>query len=149
MYQDIFHIIYCFSSDKLIFACTSFSIAIWKIYRIAKKHEFKSYKFIQIKLITNLRHCLPLNFPYIPRNFTVFHHFWFTKSFLCTITVATDELLCLKNAGTQCFSPQVNIEQSALMAIEKNQFWFCHGCQTFILAEIHCYLSALKSWHNN
>ena len=25
----------------------------------------------------------------------------------------------------------------------------CYGCQTFILAEIHCYLSALKSWHNN
>ena len=30
-------------------------------------------------------------------------------------------------------------------------FWFsnCYGCQTFILAEIHCYLSALKNWHNN
>ena len=24
----------------------------------------------------------------------------------------------------------------------------CHGCQTFILAEIHCYLSTLKSWLN-
>ena len=23
-----------------------------------------------------------------------------------------------------------------------------HGCQTFLLVEIHCYLSALKSWHN-
>ena len=30
-------------------------------------------------------------------------------------------------------------------------FWFfnCHGCQTFILYEIHCYLSPPKSWHNN
>ena len=25
----------------------------------------------------------------------------------------------------------------------------CHGCKTFFLAEIHCYLSPLKSWHNN
>ena len=25
----------------------------------------------------------------------------------------------------------------------------CHACQTFISSEIHCYLSALKSWHNN
>ena len=24
----------------------------------------------------------------------------------------------------------------------------CHGCQTFFLADIHCYLSALKSWHD-
>ena len=23
------------------------------------------------------------------------------------------------------------------------------NCQNFILAEIHCYLSAIKSWHNN
>ena len=28
-------------------------------------------------------------------------------------------------------------------------FFKCHGCQTFILADINCYLSALKSWHNN
>ena len=28
-------------------------------------------------------------------------------------------------------------------------FFNCQGCQTFLLAEIHCYLSALKSWHNN
>ena len=28
-------------------------------------------------------------------------------------------------------------------------FFNCHVCQTFILAEIHCYLSALKSWHHN
>ena len=31
-------------------------------------------------------------------------------------------------------------------------FWFffnCHGCQTFILSEIYCYLSTLKRWHNN
>ena len=28
-------------------------------------------------------------------------------------------------------------------------FFNCHECQTFFLAEIHCYLSALKSWHNN
>ena len=28
-------------------------------------------------------------------------------------------------------------------------FFNCHGCQTFILAEIHCQLSTLKSWHNN
>ena len=27
-------------------------------------------------------------------------------------------------------------------------FFNCHGCQTFILAEIHSYLSALKSWHD-
>ena len=25
----------------------------------------------------------------------------------------------------------------------------CHVCQTFNWAEIHCYLSALKSWNNN
>ena len=25
----------------------------------------------------------------------------------------------------------------------------CHGCQTFILYKIHCYLSPPKSWHNN
>ena len=29
------------------------------------------------------------------------------------------------------------------------EFFNCHGCITFILAEIHCYLSALKIWHNN
>ena len=28
-------------------------------------------------------------------------------------------------------------------------FFICYGCQTFILDEIHCYLSDLKSWHNN
>ena len=28
-------------------------------------------------------------------------------------------------------------------------FFNCYGCQTFILAEIHCYLGALKSWLNN
>ena len=27
-------------------------------------------------------------------------------------------------------------------------FFNCHGCQTFILADIHCYLSALKSYYN-
>ena len=25
----------------------------------------------------------------------------------------------------------------------------CHGCKRFILPEIHCYLSTLKSWRNN
>ena len=28
-------------------------------------------------------------------------------------------------------------------------FFNCHGFQTFILYEIHCYLSPLKSCHNN
>ena len=28
-------------------------------------------------------------------------------------------------------------------------FFNSHGCQTFILYEINCYLSPLKSWHNN
>ena len=28
-------------------------------------------------------------------------------------------------------------------------FFNCHLCQTFILAEIHCQLSALKNWQNN
>ena len=28
-------------------------------------------------------------------------------------------------------------------------FFYFHGCQTFISAEIHCYLRALKSWYNN
>ena len=28
-------------------------------------------------------------------------------------------------------------------------FFYCHVCQTFILAKIHCYLSPQKSWHNN
>ena len=28
-------------------------------------------------------------------------------------------------------------------------FFNCHGCQTFILYEIHCYQSPPKSWHNN
>ena len=28
-------------------------------------------------------------------------------------------------------------------------FFNCHGCQTFILHEIHYYLSPPKSWHNN
>ena len=28
-------------------------------------------------------------------------------------------------------------------------FFNCHGCQTFMLAEIYCYLRALKSWHKN
>ena len=28
-------------------------------------------------------------------------------------------------------------------------FFKCHGWQIFILAEIHCYLSLLKSWLNN
>ena len=27
-------------------------------------------------------------------------------------------------------------------------FFNCHGCQTFILAEIHCYISPLKSLHH-
>ena len=27
-------------------------------------------------------------------------------------------------------------------------FFNCHGCQTFILADIHCYLSALKIYYN-
>ena len=29
------------------------------------------------------------------------------------------------------------------------EFFNYHGCQTFILAEIHCYLSAIKNWPNN
>ena len=37
---------------------------------------------------------------------------------------------------------------SAYLQVEKRT-WHGHGCQTFILAEIHCYLSGLKSWHNN
>ena len=28
-------------------------------------------------------------------------------------------------------------------------FQLLNGCQTSILAEIHCYLSTLKNWHNN
>ena len=28
-------------------------------------------------------------------------------------------------------------------------FFNCHGCQTFIFYEIHCYLSPTKSWHSN
>ena len=28
-------------------------------------------------------------------------------------------------------------------------FFNCHGCQTFILAKIHCCISTLKSWHND
>ena len=39
-----------------------------------------------------------------------------------------------------------------LVAPKRPQFLFffnCHGCQTFVLYEIHCHLSPPKSWHNN
>ena len=69
-YQEILHMLTVFHHFWFAesFLCTTFIIAICRIYTEArvKKHEFKFYKFIQIKLITNLRHCLPLNFFLIP-----------------------------------------------------------------------------------
>ena len=107
---------------------------------------------------------------------------WILKLILIgsvTYKVATDELLCIKNAGTQiskikilgtvlelpdrqpCQSRPFTAKMgqmgwigSAAWLVAPNShkdfnFFNCYGCQTFILAEIHCYISALKSWHNN
>ena len=40
---------------------------------------------------------------------------------------------------------QCYLADTSKMAPPGFGFFNCHGCQTFILAEIHCYLSTLKS----
>ena len=71
-----------------------------------------------------------------------------------TNTVAINKLLCLKICQlktSKSWGPfwSYQLNSSANPGPKDFDFYNCHGCQTFFLAEILCYLSALKSWNND
>ena len=72
----------------------------------------------------------------IPTQIVTFWTYW-----TCSILYKCCVLICwhlfeLLLLGKVLFSPRII-------------FFNCHGCLTFILSEINCYLSPLKNWHNN
>jgi len=62
-------------------------------------------------------------------------------------TEATDELLGLKKCGHPDLN--LNVFHPNEKSVQDFDFQKCHGCQTFILGDIHFYLNALKIWHKN
>ena len=55
-------------------------------------------------------------------------------------------LVCTFIDFEEKFPPARLFHPARLLILVCSKF---HGCQTFLLAEIHCYLRAPKSWHNN
>ena len=53
-------------------------------------------------------------------------------------------------AKQHCHSSPFTVLLSCLLQNGPQDFDFfsCHGCQTFVLVKICCYLTALKSWHD-
>ena len=75
----------------------------------------------------------------------------FSKILRSLDTIPRNELLCQLFRGLrwQWISYEIKVWHPWQLKNQIKDFFNCHGCQTFILFEIHCHLSPLKSWHNN